>query len=232
MKSFFQFLSKPLPSVVRGGRFGRSAASTRACSRACHAVLIGALVAGAAFETGCASDGQYVWFTRVPRSTLAPPNEYIIGIGDSISIEVYQQKDMSLKGRVRRDGRLAMPLLNEVVAAGKTPAALAKELEGRLKQYLQEPRVTVNVEEATPISVTILGEVKSGGTLTLEPPASMLQAMAKAGGLSEYGDHDRIFLLRKVPQFQRIRFTYDAIMNNESGAAMFPLQSGDVIVVQ
>jgi protein involved in polysaccharide export with SLBB domain len=80
--------------------------------------------------------------------------------------------------------------------------------------------------------VTLLGEVNTRGAQTLEPPASILQALAQSGGLTEFADESEIFLLRRVPQFQRIRFTYKAIVNNESGAAMFPLRNGDVIVVE
>lgn len=155
----------------------------------------------------------------------------MIGIGDSISIRVYEQEAVSASGKIRRDGRIALPLVGELVVAGKTPSGLARELEGRLKQFIVSPRVTVNVEQSQPISVSTLGEIGHIGTMTLEPPGNMIQAVAQAGGLTEYANESRIFVLRQFPNFQRIRFTYEAIVNNENGAATFPLRTGDVIVV-
>jgi polysaccharide export outer membrane protein len=123
-------------------------------------------------------------------------------------------------------------LVGEVRAAGQTPYGLAREIEQRLKVFIVSPRVTVNVETSQPISVSTLGEISTKGTLSLEPPARLVQALSQAGGLAEYADHDRIFVLRQFPKFQRIRFTYDAILNNTGGAASFPLRTGDVIVVE
>jgi polysaccharide export outer membrane protein len=169
----------------------------------------------------------------VPRSEWgSDTGEYVIGPGDVISITVYQQAELSTKAKVRTDGRIGLTFIGEIVVAGKKPAVLAQELELRLRQFIVSPRVVVNVDEAHPIAVSMLGEGGTKGSLTLEPPATLLQAIAQAGGLSEYASKDKIFILRRVPVFRRIRFTYEAIVNNESGAAMFPLRTGDVIFVE
>jgi polysaccharide export outer membrane protein len=182
---------------------------------------------------GCASTGNYVWYSAVPQSEWGvPANQYVIGAGDVININVYQQEGMSASLKVRRDGLVGLPLVGEVRAAGQTPFQLAREIEQRLKVFIVSPRVTVNVETSQPISVSTLGEVATRGTLTLEPPARLVQALSQAGGLAEYADHDKIFVLRQFPRFQRIRFTYEAILNNTAGAATFPLRTGDVIVVE
>ncbi len=125
-----------------------------------------------------------------------------------------------------------MPLAGELLAAGKHPSALAKEVEVRLKEFIVSPRATVNIETSQPVSVTAVGEIAHIGTLTLEPPARLIEALAQAGGPSEFADRSRIFVLRRFPKFQRIRFSYDAIVHNEGGAASFPLRTGDVIVVE
>jgi protein involved in polysaccharide export with SLBB domain len=82
--------------------------------------------------------------------------------------------------------------------------------------------------------VNILGEVAHVGALTLDPAtgSGLLQALSQAGGPSEYADKSEIFVLRRTPEFRRIRFTYDALVENRSGAATFPLRTGDVIVVE
>lgn len=182
---------------------------------------------------GCAGPGQFVWYSKLPRTEWgAGAGEYTIGIGDTLSISVYQQVDLSFTGKARRDGKIALPLVGEIIVVGKHPSALAKEVEGRLKQFVVSPRVTVNVESSQPVVVSTMGEVAHVGTITLEPPAGLIQALSQAGGLTEYADQSRIFVLRQFPTFQRIRFTYDAIVHNEDGAATFPLRSGDVIVCE
>jgi polysaccharide biosynthesis/export protein len=181
--------------------------------------------------SGCAGPGQYVWYSRLPRAEWGSvAGEYTIGVGDTVSIRVYQQEDMATSGKIRRDGRIALPLVGEVMVAGKHPSALARELEGKLKQFIVSPRVTVNVEASQPVVVSTIGEVSNVGTITLEASAGLIQALAQAGGPTEYADKSRLFVLRQFPTFQRIRFTYDAVLNNEDGAATFPLRTGDVIV--
>jgi len=183
--------------------------------------------------TACSSAGQFVWYHDLPKSDWSGrSNEYVIGPGDGISIRVYEQEALSMTGKVRSDGRIALPLLGEIVVAGKQPSVLARELEGRFKEFVVSPRVTVNVDTAMPVSVVMVGEIAKIGTVTLEPPATLLQAMASAGGPNDYADRSRIFVLRRNPEFKRIRFTYDALIHNEGGAALFALRSGDVVVVE
>ncbi len=177
--------------------------------------------------------GPYVWFNELPATERVPPaGQSIIAVGDVVNIRVYEQPSLSTDGKIRPDGRIAIPFIGEVVAAGKTPSALAQEIEAGLRQFIVTPKVTVNIATSTPVSVSILGEVGKQGVITLEPSSGLLQALAQAGGPSEYADKSAIFVLRKVPQFHRIRFTYDALMRNEDGAATFPLQNGDVVLVQ
>ena len=182
---------------------------------------------------GCAGPGQFTWYSKLPRSDWgSATGEYTIGVGDQISIRIYQQDDLSTTGKIRRDGRIALPLVGEVMVAGKHPSELARELEGKLKQFIVAPRVTVNVETSQPVTVSTIGEISNVGTLTIEAPAGIIQALSQAGGPTDYADKSRIFVLRQFPTYQRIRFTYDAIMHNEDGAATFPLRTGDVIVIE
>jgi polysaccharide export outer membrane protein len=200
--------------------------SARVLTRAaCLALVLGA-------TSGCGSAGKFTWYTDLPRSEWGwPRGEYVIGIGDSINIRVYEQEGLSVSGRIRRDGRIALPLVGEVMIAGKHPSEVAHDLEVALKPFIVTPRVTVNVEQVQPILVSTLGEINHVGALTLDPPAGLVQAISQAGGPTEFASKSHIFVLRQFPSFQRIRFTYDAIVNNEAGAATFPLRTGDVIVI-
>jgi polysaccharide export outer membrane protein len=199
------------------------------CFRKVHAL---ALVTGLACFA-CASTGPFVWYSQLPRGEWAAASgEYVIGVGDSVNIRVYEQAELSATLKIRSDGRVALPLVGDVLMAGKHPSELSRELETKLKQYVVAPRVTVNVDVSQPITITTLGEIKSVGNLTVERPARLLQVLAQAGGLTEFADESRIFVLRNYPRFQRIRFTYEAIVNNTDNAATFPLRGGDVVVVE
>jgi polysaccharide export outer membrane protein len=182
---------------------------------------------------GCASAGQYVWYREMPpseRSAMA--GDYVIGIGDTISIRVYEQDGVSADVKIRSDGKVALPFVGELMAAGKRPLELSREIEGRLKEFIVTPRVTVNVATSLPITVTVVGEVARIGTVTLEQPARLVEALAQSGGPGEFADKSKIFVLRQFPTYKRIRFSWDAILRNEEGAAAFPLRTGDVVVVE
>jgi polysaccharide biosynthesis/export protein len=193
------------------------------------------LVLLAVNAAACASTGAFVWFRDLPRTESAPPSgEYVVGIGDALSVHVYEQPSLTIEGKIRPDGRIALPFIGEVVAVGKTPTALAKEIETRLTQFIVAPRVTVNVTATAPVVISVLGEVGHQGVITLEPSngLSLLQALAQAGGPSDFADKSRIFVLRRAPTYQRIRFKYDALLQNSDGSATFALQTGDVVVVE
>jgi len=182
---------------------------------------------------GCGSPGQFIWYSELPKSDWGSlTGEYVIEVGDTISIRTYEQEGLTVSLKIRRDGRIALPLAGELVAAGKHPSALAREIETALKQYIVQPRVIVNVENSQPVTVTAVGEIAHVGSLTLEPPGQLIQALAQAGGPNDYADKSRVFVMRQFPKFQRIRFTYDAVLHNDGGAATFPLRTGDVIVIE
>jgi polysaccharide export outer membrane protein len=184
--------------------------------------------------TACGASGPYVWYHDLPKTEWDSSfGEYVIGVGDGITVNVYAQEGLGTHTKVRSDGRIALPLVGEVVAAGKHPSALAREVEARVAQFIQQPHVTVNIDDVQPVVVSFLGEVSKVGSLTLDRSSTtLLQALAQAGGPTDFADRGRIFVLRKAPEFRRIRFTYDALVENRGGAALFPLRTGDVVVVE
>jgi polysaccharide export outer membrane protein len=198
-----------------------------------RALLIGQLAVAALAASGCSSAGRYIWYNEMPAADWGSDSgEYVIGVGDTINIRVYEQDNLSGSAKIRRDGRIALPLAGELLVAGKHPSQLAREIEAKLKEFIVTPRVTVNVEQSQPVTITALGEISHVGALTLEPPARLVEALAQAGGPNDFADKSRVFVLRQFPAFQRIRFTYDAILHNENNAATFPLRTGDVVVIE
>jgi polysaccharide biosynthesis/export protein len=184
-------------------------------------------------QLGCAGAGQYVWYAEMPPAERGgTAGDYVLGVGDTISIRVYEQDGLSADSKIRTDGKIALPLAGELVVAGKRPLELSKEIEGRLKEFIVTPRVTVNVVTSQPITVTVVGEVTKIGTVTVEPPARLVEALAQSGGPGEFADKSKIFVLRQFPAYRRIRFSWEDILRNQDGAAEFALRTGDVVVIE
>lgn len=174
-------------------------------------------------------------FVEVDEAVINDSIDYVISTGDVLQVRVFQQDTMSAKVKVRGDGKVSLPLVNDVVAAGKSPTMLAAELQVRLKDFINTPVVTVSLEESRPLVISVLGEVSKAGVAPLEAGSGVMQALAAAGGLNDYAHKDGIFVLRKMagqPAPKRIRFTWEALSRGEGAAARFVLLPGDVVVVE
>ena len=174
----------------------------------------------------------FVWVDEWREPGPVSKGEYVIGVGDLLNVLVWDQEKMSARVRVRSDGRVSLPFLDDVPVAGRTPVTLARSLEDRLKQFIVTPQVTVVVDEAKPLSVSVLGQVDQPGLYNLDPGARVAQALAAAGGLKDFARKDRIFLLRSVDGTTRIRMTYDDVTAKTGRAFSLRLRSGDVVVVE
>lgn len=194
-------------------------------------LVVGALLGGA---VGCAhSAGSYVWVDDLPAPQNAPA--YTIGVGDLLNVQVWDHDKMSSRTRVRDDGYISMPLLDDAIAAGRTPEQLARELEASLKDknLVVNPRVTVVLEETGPLKIPVMGEVARKGVFTLENGAGLAEAIASAGGLTEFAHRDQIFVLRRTPpKSVLIRFTFDEISSATGNASSFRLRAGDVVIAK
>lgn len=179
---------------------------------------------------GCGGSGTYVWFDKYPAEPES--SEYTMNPGDVVNLRVFGHDDMNVKEKIRADGRIAVPLIGEVEAAGKHPAELRAELEARLKEYIVSPNVLVTIEDSRPITVVLLGEVTRPGTYALQPDGNLAEALAAAGGLTEFASRDGIYVVRRRPSAVRIRFTYDAVSRNEQYAGGFRLHPDDLVVVE
>ncbi|MBK6578654.1 MAG: polysaccharide export protein [Sandaracinaceae bacterium] len=188
----------------------------------------GSLAVLALSLAACSGAGKYVWVNDLP-AVSAAADEYHIRAGDFVSIIVFQQDAMSAKARVRSDGKMSFPILGDITVRGMRPADVKAQLEKRLKEYVLTPNVTVSIEDTQPIEVSVLGEVARPGIFTLKANASMAQALASAGGMTDFANRDRIFVIRAP---KRIRFTYEGIVRGDGRSATFLLESGDLIVVE
>src|SRR5215472_7517807 len=186
----------------------------------------------ALWAAACADVGKYVWVDQYKEPPEAAEKPYTISPGDTIQVRVFNQDQLSARAKVRADGKVSLPLLNDVEAAGYTPVALSQVIERRLSELVNAPRVTVSVEEIKPQTVMVVGEVPRPGSFPYDPSATVLQLLATAGGLTQDASGDRIFVLRQTPTPVRIRFSYDRLRRQEGRGATFRLRPGDVVVVE
>jgi polysaccharide export outer membrane protein len=163
----------------------------------------------------------------------APPaitDEYRLGAGDKLRIEVYKDAQLSQSVQVRPDGKITLPLVGDLDATDRTPIELRDTIAKSLKEYMTNPVVTVIVVEATAATAYVMGEVNHPGAVNLQGPLTVLQALALAGGLKDFADAKNIRILRKTPSgVQTIAFNYKEAV--KSARTPIYLRPGDTIVV-
>jgi polysaccharide export outer membrane protein len=192
-----------------------------------------ALTAAAALFTATADASDPVRKPGDKTQAARPPatdDGYRLGAGDKLRIEIYKDPQLSQSVQVRPDGKITLPLLGDLEAAGLTPLELRDAVSRQLKEYINNPSVTVIVVEATAAQAFVAGEVNHPGVVTMQGGAlSVVQALALAGGLKDFADSKNIRILRKsMTGVQTIPFNYkDAIR----GAAPVYLRAGDTVVV-
>jgi polysaccharide export outer membrane protein len=167
------------------------------------------------------------------RTEQDPPNAYAIGLGDVLEISVWKNPDLSVTVPVRPDGRISVPLLGDVQAAGMTPLALKQTLTDGYKEYVTAPGVSVVVKEIHSRKIYVTGEVAHPGTYDLEPRGKLMQALALAGGLTTYAK-GRVVLLRDGRdgrQEKRMEVALKSIINGKRPEDNLLLQPGDTLVV-
>ncbi|HKB13226.1 MAG TPA: polysaccharide biosynthesis/export family protein [Vicinamibacterales bacterium] len=161
-----------------------------------------------------------------------PPviEDYRLGAGDKLRIEVYKDTQLSQSVQVRPDGRVTLPLIGDIDAIGLTPIELRDNIAKSLKEYITNPTVTVIVVEATASTAYVTGEVNHPGAVNLQAPLTILQALALAGGLKDFADAKNIRVLRPGPNgVQSISFNYKEAL--KSTRAPIYLKPGDTVVV-
>lgn len=168
-----------------------------------------------------------------PRATdPMVPAGYIIGTDDVLSIVYWKDKDMSADAKVRPDGRIALPLINEVVAAGLTPEQLHKKLTEESKKYMEDANITVVVREINSRKAFITGEVNKPGPYPLTSPTTVMQLISMAGGLREYADAKKIMIMRSENGRQiSLPFNYKDVAAGKKLEQNIELKPGDTVVV-
>jgi len=166
-----------------------------------------------------------------PKAATMDPN-YVIGAQDVVDINVWKEADLSRSIPVRPDGKISMPLLNDVQAAGLTPTQLALHITESLKKFVTDPQVTVIVTQINSQRVYILGEVNRAGAYPLLPDMTVLQALSSAGGFTPFANLKKIYVLRTESGKQnKFPFNYKEVINNKAPEQNIVMRAGDTIVV-
>jgi len=159
--------------------------------------------------------------------------DYRLGAGDKLRIEVYKDTQLSQSLQIRPDGKITLPLVGDVAAAGRTSLELRDSIVTTLREYIKEPVVTVIVVETAPQVVYVTGEVTKPGPVTLNGPLTILQALAMAGGFTDFANRKEILILRTGASGQKtLTFNYKDALDPDTKRAPLVLQPGDTVIVK
>ena len=159
-------------------------------------------------------------------------DDYVIGPGDVLAIVFWREQEMSVEVVVRPDGRISIPLLNDVEAVGLTPEALREKLMTTAQRVIQDPNVTVVVKQINSRRVFITGQVAKPGPYPLTSSMNVLQLISTAGGLLEYADEKNIIIMRNDKgRTSTLKFNYKDVSTGKNLKQNIELRPGDTVVV-
>lgn len=166
--------------------------------------------------------------TNQQTATSAVPASYVIAPEDVLDVEVWGNQQLSRQVPVRPDGKISLPLINDVKAAGLTATELANSITDQLKKFVTDPEVTVIVTGVNSQHIYIMGEVNHSGIVPLVPDMRVLQALSSAGGFTPFANPKKIYVLRNGVQHP---FNYKDVIKGKNLDENILLQPGDTIVV-
>ena len=180
-----------------------------------------------------AQKDEKLLFKKEPQvETIASSDQYVIGPEDMLYISVWREETLTRTILVRADGKISMPLVDEVQAAGLTPLQLKQTLTEKLKQFIDNPSVSVVVTEANSFKVYVTGEVRTPGVYRLKSETTLLQIIPMAGGFTEWANQKKIMIIRKEGgKEKRITANYKKILEGEDPKSNVVLKPGDTVVV-
>lgn len=185
--------------------------------------------------TPVASERSAAGASEVAKPSATPATTdpaYQIGPEDVLDISVWKEPDVSRIVPVRPDGRISLPLINDVQASGMSPQQLAKMISEKLRKYLNEPQVTVIVTQINSQRVYVVGEVLRAGAFPLTPGMTVLQALSSAGGFTTFADVKKIHVMRQRDgKHIELPFNYRDVLKGDNPDQNIKLEPGDTVVV-
>lgn len=161
-----------------------------------------------------------------------PEPLYVIQPNDLLEVFVWKEPELTRKVLVRPDGRISFPLVQDLQASGVTPGELKKQVEAKLSEFLNAPEVTVIVDAIQSYRIYVLGKVQKPGSINVEKPVTVLQALALAGGFQDYAKDDEMTVIRTQGKKNKVfNFNYREVIQGKKSEQNILLESGDVVVV-
>ena len=170
---------------------------------------------------------------KVAEKSIPPPGtQYIIGPEDILNINVWNEPQLSLSVPVRTDGKISLPLIHDIHVVNLTPLELKEELTKRFAEYVENPTVSVIVEQVNSLKIFVVGNVNTPGVFDVKREVNVLQAISMAGGFTEWAKKRKIKIFRKHGGVEKvIKINYNKIISGKNPELNIPLQPGDTIVV-
>lgn len=174
-----------------------------------------------------------------PAADAAPPtgkahdSSYVIGVDDMLAISVWKEPDISRAIPVRSDGKISLPLVGELQAAGRTPVQLEDSIAAKLRSFITDPEVTVIVQQTNSEKINVLGQVVKPGAYAFTVAPTVVDAIAAAGGLRDFAKKKGIVILRQKPGGgqDRLTFNYSDFLKGKGAAKNINLEPHDTVVV-
>jgi len=168
------------------------------------------------------------------KSSLIVTPDYIIGPEDVLEITVWKNQDLSKVVAVRPDGRISLPLIGEVTAVGKTPVQVTEDISAKLKEYKENPQVSIVLKEVNSYTIFVLGEVAKPGKYPLKSKTTLLQGISIAGGFTAMAARNKLVVFRfrvNGGGQERVKASYDDIVLRDGSLQNIELKPGDTVVV-
>jgi polysaccharide export outer membrane protein len=169
-----------------------------------------------------------------PTFAATPDYRYVIGTGDSVSVMVWRNPELSMAVPVRPDGRLTMPLVEDLMALGRTPTELARDIEKELAKYVRDPMVTVIVSGASgPFSeqIRIIGEATRPQAIPYRQDMTMLDVMITVGGITDFADGNKTVLVRGAEQGKMYTVRLNDLIKRGDISANVDVKPGDILII-
>jgi polysaccharide export outer membrane protein len=201
----------------------------------CFSLAPAALVLALAAPVAAQTEGkqQPAKGTNGAPASVEVPSDYVIGVQDVLSVVFWKEKELSAEVVVRPDGKISLPMLNDIHAVGLTPEQLAEEVAKAATRYVRDTGNTVMVKEIRSRRIYVIGEVTRPGAYQLADQMNVLQALAEAGGLLEHANKGDIVIVRQENGSEkRYKFNYDDVVRGRDTSQNITLRPGDTILVR
>ena len=203
-----------------------------------HALFLGVVVIGAGAiqsraQAPAGAPATAASAQDMGASDKAHDEKYVIGNDDVLNISVWKEPDLTKAIPVRSDGKISLPLVGEMQAAGKTPAQLEQEITAKLKSFITAPEVNVIVQQVNSRKFNVMGEVAKPGSYSLTASTTIMDAIAIAGGFRDFAKKTGVYILRKSADGKqdRINFNYKSFIKGKNPEQNVKIEPNDTIIV-